>query len=270
MPTCWDTPDQRQSRRNATHEKPYGVSPYEQSSPTPRQYSCWDPSGQHTREAADSRHVLYSVEATVSGGKRTTGPGIKPYLTSYGETSVNKEVDHKRLPITCSKIDHADGNDIRATTNEPIDEVGRTLFFGKTLGAEPKIEDGPFNEEENYDHSAVLQLPSLSAAISCSMTRIVTNGSRKQRKLDADSLSIESEDNEDHRVKDSKDAGSKSFESHPRKRKARKRRQLALQERRIGGGTSGVGGEVSASSDEVQLKKSLVSSSTRLRTSCFA
>ncbi|KAG6388744.1 hypothetical protein SASPL_150176 [Salvia splendens] len=63
---------------------------------------------------------------------------IMSYLTSYGETGVNKEVDHKRLPITCSNIDHADDNDIRATTKEPVDEVGRTLFFGKTLGAEPK------------------------------------------------------------------------------------------------------------------------------------
>ncbi|KAG6401049.1 hypothetical protein SASPL_137894 [Salvia splendens] len=36
-----------------------------------------------------------------------------------------------------------------------------------------KIVDEPFNEEENYDHSAVPQQPSLSAAISCSMTRIV-------------------------------------------------------------------------------------------------
>ncbi|KAG6396870.1 hypothetical protein SASPL_143027 [Salvia splendens] len=112
-----------------------------------------------------------------------------------------------------------------------------------------------------------------------------TNGSRKRRKLDTDSLSIESEDNEDQRVKDSKDAGSKSFESHQGKRKARKRGRLGLQGRRIvrgrrragfvsddesesfsyssedsmsseeeiqGGGTSGVGSEVSASSDEVQ------------------
>ncbi|KAG6423889.1 hypothetical protein SASPL_114295 [Salvia splendens] len=182
MPTCWDTHDQRQSRGSATHEQPYGVPPYEQSSPTPRQYSCWDPSGQHTTEAADSRHVLYSVEAAVSGGKRTTGPGIRPYLTSYGETGVNKEVDHKRLSITCSKIDHAYDNDSRATTKELVDEVDRTLFFGKTLGAEPiaigsldlnlapgdqlnelpglprarlKIENEPFNEEENYDHFAV-------------------------------------------------------------------------------------------------------------------
>ncbi|KAH6774009.1 hypothetical protein C2S52_003056 [Perilla frutescens var. hirtella] len=117
-----------------------------------------------------------------------------------------------------------------------------------------------------------------------------TSASRKRRKLDADSISIESEDNEDQKVKNSKDAGSKSFDSHQEdfpkgKRKARKRRQLALQGRGIvrrrrradvvsddesesfsyssedsmyseeeiqGGGTSVVGSEVSASSDEAR------------------
>lgn len=117
-----------------------------------------------------------------------------------------------------------------------------------------------------------------------------TNASRKRRKLDADSMSIESEDNEDQRVKNSKDGGSKSFDSHQEefpkgKRKARKRR-LALQGRGSvrrrrradvvsddesesfsysseedsmsseeeiqGGGTSVVGSEVSASSEEVR------------------
>ncbi|KAL0409188.1 UNVERIFIED_CONTAM: hypothetical protein Sradi_1853200 [Sesamum radiatum] len=117
-----------------------------------------------------------------------------------------------------------------------------------------------------------------------------TSASRKRRKLDADSMSIESEDNEENRVKNSKDVGSKSFESHQEdfpkgKRKARKRRRLALQGRGIvrrrrradvvsddesesfsnssedtmsseeeiqGGGTSIVGSEASASSDEVR------------------
>ncbi|KAI3453301.1 hypothetical protein Pfo_009964 [Paulownia fortunei] len=41
-----------------------------------------------------------------------------------------------------------------------------------------------------------------------------TSTSRKRRKLDADSLSVESEDNEENGVKNAKDAGSKSFESH--------------------------------------------------------
>ncbi|KAG6407704.1 hypothetical protein SASPL_130706 [Salvia splendens] len=115
-----------------------------------------------------------------------------------------------------------------------------------------------------------------------------TSVSRKRGKLDTDSLSMESEDNEDQMVKTSKDAGSKSFESHQEdfpkgKRKARKRRRLALQGRGVvrrrrragvvsddesesfsyssedsmsseeeiqGGGTSVVGSEVSASSDE--------------------
>ncbi|GFP92529.1 hypothetical protein PHJA_001397100 [Phtheirospermum japonicum] len=73
--------------------------------------------------------------------------------------------------------------------------------------------------------------------------RLVDRGSkstsiRKRRKSDADSVSIESEDNEDNRVKNAKDSGSKSFESRhedfPKgKRKARKRRCLALQGRGI-------------------------------------
>lgn len=103
-------------------------------------------------------------------------------------------------------------------------------------------------------------------------------------------MSIDSEDNEDQIVKNSKDAGSKSVDSHQEdfpkgKRKARKRRRLALQGRGIvrrrrradvvsddesesfsyssedsmsseeeiqGGGTSVVGSEVSASSDEAR------------------
>ncbi|KAG6406934.1 hypothetical protein SASPL_134551 [Salvia splendens] len=120
-------------------------------------------------------------------------------------------------------IDHADDNDIIATTKEQVDEVGRTLFFGKTLGAEPKaigsldlnhapkdqlnefpglprarlkIEDEPFNEEENYDHPAVPQQPSLPAAISCSMTRIVVRigfavGGVLLRKFSKDSLCVD-------------------------------------------------------------------------------
>ncbi|KAL8520577.1 hypothetical protein ACS0TY_011204 [Phlomoides rotata] len=115
-----------------------------------------------------------------------------------------------------------------------------------------------------------------------------TNASRKRRKLDPDSISIESEDNEDERVKNGKDVGTKSFDSHQEdfpkgKRKARKRRRLALQGRGIvrrrrradvisddesesfsnssedsmsseeeiqGGGTSPVGSEASSSSDD--------------------
>ncbi|PIN24192.1 hypothetical protein CDL12_03078 [Handroanthus impetiginosus] len=117
-----------------------------------------------------------------------------------------------------------------------------------------------------------------------------TSSSRKRRRLDADSMSIESEDNEENRTKNVKDVGSKSFESHQEdvpkgKRKARKRRRLALQGRRIvrrrrradvvsddesesfsnssedgmsseeeiqGGRTSVVGSEASASSDELR------------------
>ncbi|KAK6122528.1 hypothetical protein DH2020_043733 [Rehmannia glutinosa] len=117
-----------------------------------------------------------------------------------------------------------------------------------------------------------------------------TSSSRKRRKLDADSVSMESDDNEENIVKNTKDAGSKSFESHQEefpkgKRKARKRRRLALQGRGIvrrrrradvvsddesesfstssedsmsseeeiqGGGTSIVGSESSESSDEVR------------------
>ncbi|KAK6146526.1 hypothetical protein DH2020_020395 [Rehmannia glutinosa] len=103
-----------------------------------------------------------------------------------------------------------------------------------------------------------------------------TSSSRKRRKLDADSVSMESDDNEENIVKNTKDAGSKSFESHQEefpkgKRKARKRRRLALQGRGIvrrrrglmfedsmsseeeiqGGGTSIVGSETSESSDEI-------------------
>ncbi|XP_075517910.1 uncharacterized protein LOC142552152 [Primulina tabacum] len=114
-----------------------------------------------------------------------------------------------------------------------------------------------------------------------------TSGSRKRRKLDTDSVSVESEDNEDSR---SKDAGSRSFESQQEefpkgKRKARTRGRLALPGRGIvrgrrradvvsddeseslsnssedsvsseeeiqGGGTPIVGNEASASSEEVQ------------------
>ncbi|KAL3651074.1 hypothetical protein CASFOL_007477 [Castilleja foliolosa] len=61
---------------------------------------------------------------------------------------------------------------------------------------------------------------------------------RKRRKSDAGSVSIESEENEENRVKNAKDSGSKSFESHhedfPKgKRKARKRRRLTLHAREI-------------------------------------
>ncbi|XP_073132949.1 uncharacterized protein [Henckelia pumila] len=114
-----------------------------------------------------------------------------------------------------------------------------------------------------------------------------TSGSRKRRKLDTDSVSVESEDNEDSR---GKDTGSKSVESQQEefpkgKRKARTRGRLALPGRGIvrrrrradvvsddesesfsnssedsmsseeeiqGGGTSIVGNEASASSEEVQ------------------
>lgn len=64
-----------------------------------------------------------------------------------------------------------------------------------------------------------------------------TNAGRKRRKLDADAPSVDSEDEYD---KDTtgKDVESKSFESHPEefpkgKRKARKRRRLALKGRGI-------------------------------------
>ncbi|KAL1556423.1 hypothetical protein AAHA92_12049 [Salvia divinorum] len=148
---------------------------------------------------------------------------------------------------------------------------------------------------ERYAYSSHLQ-----AVLDClrnrsEWARLVDRGpktsvSRKRGKLDTDSLSMESEDNEDQMVKTSKDAGSKSFESHQEdfpkgKRKARKRRRLALQGRGVarrrrragvvsddesesfsyssedsmsseeeiqGGGTSVVGSEVSASSDEGQ------------------
>ncbi|KAL6543962.1 hypothetical protein OROGR_010459 [Orobanche gracilis] len=73
--------------------------------------------------------------------------------------------------------------------------------------------------------------------------RLVDRGSkastsRKRSKLNADSLTIESEDNEENVVKTAKDPGIKNFESHqddfPKgKRKARKRRRLALQGRGI-------------------------------------
>ncbi|XP_073042999.1 uncharacterized protein [Primulina eburnea] len=114
-----------------------------------------------------------------------------------------------------------------------------------------------------------------------------TSGSRKRRKLDTDSVSIDSEDNEESR---GKDAGSKSFDSQQEdfpkgKRKARTRGRLALAGRGIvrrrrradvvsddesesfssssedsmsseeeiqGGGTSIVGNEASASSEEGQ------------------
>lgn len=61
-----------------------------------------------------------------------------------------------------------------------------------------------------------------------------TSTSRKRRKVDTDSASNESEDNNDDRDRNAKDVGSKSFESHQEdfpkgKRKARKRRRLALQ-----------------------------------------
>ncbi|XP_059662126.1 uncharacterized protein LOC132308141 [Cornus florida] len=65
-----------------------------------------------------------------------------------------------------------------------------------------------------------------------------TNASRKRRKLDAEPSSFESEDNEYGKDRTAKEVESKSFESHPEefpkgKRKARKRRRLALQERGI-------------------------------------
>lgn len=61
-----------------------------------------------------------------------------------------------------------------------------------------------------------------------------TSTSRKRRKVDTDSASNESEDNNDNRDRNAKDVGSKGFESHQEdfpkgKRKARKRRRLALQ-----------------------------------------
>uniref|UniRef100_A0A5B6ZNU3 Zinc finger PHD-type domain-containing protein n=1 Tax=Davidia involucrata TaxID=16924 RepID=A0A5B6ZNU3_DAVIN len=65
-----------------------------------------------------------------------------------------------------------------------------------------------------------------------------TNASRKRRKLDAEPTSFESEDNEFGKDRTMKEVESKSFESHreefPKgKRKARKRRRLALQGRGI-------------------------------------
>lgn len=65
-----------------------------------------------------------------------------------------------------------------------------------------------------------------------------TNASRKRRKLDADAPSFESEDNEYGKDTTGKEVESKSFESHreefPKgKRKARKRRRLALKGRGI-------------------------------------
>ncbi|KAG8382574.1 hypothetical protein BUALT_Bualt05G0091800 [Buddleja alternifolia] len=62
-----------------------------------------------------------------------------------------------------------------------------------------------------------------------------TSGSRKRRKVDGDCESIESEDNEDKRVKKAKDVGcSPRHEDFPKgKRKARKRRRLALQGRGV-------------------------------------
>lgn len=65
-----------------------------------------------------------------------------------------------------------------------------------------------------------------------------TNASRKRRKTDAEPSSFESEDNEYSKDTSAKDVESKSFESHrdefPKgKRKARKRRRLALQGRGV-------------------------------------
>ncbi|KAL7111068.1 hypothetical protein ACP275_05G064600 [Erythranthe tilingii] len=123
-----------------------------------------------------------------------------------------------------------------------------------------------------------------------------TSASRKRRKLDGDSVSIDSEDNDNednNRVKNAKDSGGKSFDSHQEndfpkgKRKARKGRRLALQGKGIirkrrrradvvsddesdsfstsseedsmssedeiqNGGTSIIGSEASASSDEAR------------------
>ncbi|KAL3613744.1 hypothetical protein CASFOL_041818 [Castilleja foliolosa] len=61
---------------------------------------------------------------------------------------------------------------------------------------------------------------------------------RKRRKSDADSASIDSEDNDENIVKKAKDSGRKCFKSHPEdfpkgKRNARKRRHLGLQGREI-------------------------------------
>lgn len=66
-----------------------------------------------------------------------------------------------------------------------------------------------------------------------------TSGGRKRRKLDAGNAGVESEDNDDSRDRITKDGTrTKSVESHheefPKgKRKARKRRRLALQGRGI-------------------------------------
>lgn len=77
--------------------------------PTPRPYSSWDPPEQCTTKGADSQRLSHIFEADVSGGKRTTWSGIRPYLTYYGENSVNKEVYQQGPPnITCSESDHID------------------------------------------------------------------------------------------------------------------------------------------------------------------
>lgn len=65
-----------------------------------------------------------------------------------------------------------------------------------------------------------------------------TSGGRKKRKLDADPTGVDSEDNDDSRERTTKDSRSKTVDSHheefPKgKRKARKRRRLALQGRGI-------------------------------------
>ncbi|KAK6948015.1 hypothetical protein RJ641_001488 [Dillenia turbinata] len=68
--------------------------------------------------------------------------------------------------------------------------------------------------------------------------QLATNSNRKRRKFDANHSTFESEDNENVKSKTAKEGESKSFESHreefPKgKRKARKRRRLALQGRGI-------------------------------------
>ncbi|XP_073139470.1 uncharacterized protein [Henckelia pumila] len=49
--------------------------------------------------------------------------------TSYGSVSVVNKKEGKRI---------AEPNDIKAAIKEQVDEVGRTMYFGKTQGGEPK------------------------------------------------------------------------------------------------------------------------------------
>ncbi|KAG6405436.1 hypothetical protein SASPL_133025 [Salvia splendens] len=244
--------------------------------------SSVDANGHNVSNRPSSRSAADDDRQMVSRQTNRTLPGLIAEIMSEGKRMTYEELCNAVLPLTLPCMP------LVSTVPSGVDIVfvcaqssllvsGCKVFVGLSV---PALCWSLWLERSRED------LEDLAESLEEVQDR--TSVSRKRGKLDTDSLSMESEDNEDQMVKTSKDAGSKSFESHQEdvpkgKRKARKRKRLALQGRGVvrrrrragvvsddesesfscssedsmsseeeiqGGGTSVVGSEVSASSDE--------------------